>query len=403
MNFSYKKLLPSVMQNTRWGELIEAVQSILDDVRRDKVDILKTQFDIEQMSDEELIYLALKFGKVIPNYDGYTDTSFYLKRQMLSLIPRILNRNTEKGYKYTGYVYALRSNIYPIYQSKIEKFYGWSTIPTTLYFQTPILHPDTEWTSFVEETTEGLQYLNNNFINYDSVYIDSSGVVHYVVGSGPAPGDPLYLGTPQFSSLDSESISNSYTRHLVYSYQPFFIENETEFLSDNTCRALYLDILSNKRRTEVVYFEPTLTIPIDYSGTITKTQYTSYDNVYSGNVMSAYYNANSGIPTYIQIGNGTFSETSLQSGILSVQNLIASFTIGVDVLDTVTTNNSGIVWFQYRKIPVQKYKFQTYSEVAILNESSGVMMYATFPDITYYRQMYSNFNFIFQMNNIGSL
>jgi len=45
MTVNYKKLLPVNIQNTRWGQLIEAFQDlIVNNVKSEKIDIIKKMF-----------------------------------------------------------------------------------------------------------------------------------------------------------------------------------------------------------------------------------------------------------------------------------------------------------------------------------------------------------------------
>ena len=169
MPIDYKKLLPSNLRETRWGELVEAVQSVLNDIKTNKIDIIENQFDIDEMTDTQINNMRDTLGYQFLNYGaGYTSSNRYLKRQLLTILPRILNRNNLKAYQYNFYIYDLIANIFPMtYDS------------TTQYF-TPI----TNWWSWDESVYNVVDRLD---LGVDRIlYYDSFG--------NPVYADPKNLG-----------------------------------------------------------------------------------------------------------------------------------------------------------------------------------------------------------------
>jgi photosystem II stability/assembly factor-like uncharacterized protein len=238
MNINYKKLLPKILQDNRWGEYAEAIQEVLEEIKEDKIDIIKLRYYIENMSEEDIITIAEELGYTIPYYTGYTSQREYLLRQLLTIIPRIQYRNCDDGYQKIAFIYNLIAFAVPTYSD--------------VYRLTPIL----DWDTFDE--VEGAEYeLDRGGDNALYVYIDGGGVEHYIYDTVKNDGyGELYSDTFPFVALDQDDIVGSITRHILFSYQFRGVESATEFISENTCKAMYYDIKNHKRRTEVIYFEP---------------------------------------------------------------------------------------------------------------------------------------------------
>ena len=50
MNFSFKKFIPKVMQETKWGSLTEVWQSIYVDIKNDKIKAIFNQYDFDNIT-----------------------------------------------------------------------------------------------------------------------------------------------------------------------------------------------------------------------------------------------------------------------------------------------------------------------------------------------------------------
>ena len=140
MSIDFKKLLPANLRESRWGEFLEAIQAVMSTIKSDKIDIIENQFNIDLMTDADIIkmrdYLGYTFLSFTDNV-GYTETTRYLKRQILTVVPRILNRNNLKAYKYNFYIYDLIGSIFPMYYDSDNE----------------LLIPKNDWQSF-DETPE---------------------------------------------------------------------------------------------------------------------------------------------------------------------------------------------------------------------------------------------------------
>jgi len=382
MNLNFKKLLPKVLQPTRWGEYIEAVQSVLETIRTDKVNIIKNQYLLDEMSDSEIQRISKELGYAFKSYEGYTSETEYKLRQLLTVIPRIINKTLSKGYKYISKIYNLTDSAYP------------------LYYKENRLAPILDWETF-DETTNVKYVLDRAADNGYFVY--KSGDDYITVYETPKNDglSDLYLDDLSvWESLDQENFVNQITRHILYSFQFNYIENENEYMSENTARSLYYDIVKHKRRSEVVYFEPYLQLETNFSGLTKQIVYT-WDKLTSGEILSVCQSSGditSG--AVIRFGDNYWGENYLSSADVTD---VSNFLFQIDLLTSgeITSGNLNTYCDIYnwsnnelylRKWIVQKNKtVQSFSELAILDQSSACIYYAEFPKINFYEdKMYTN-------------
>ena len=369
MNVNFKKLLPKIMQGTRWAELMESVQSVLETIRINKIDIIKNQYILEEMTVEYILKMAKELGYIISYLDGYTETEEYLKRQLLTLIPRITKKNLSIGYnEYIASIYNLTGIVYP------------------MYYQYSLLWPYLSW------------------------YTSNEGDIDNFILDLPSP-ETLILDTITFPSLDSASSVNALTRHIVYNYSFNNVENSTEFISPNTSFALYSDVKQHKRKTEIIYFEPQINIDTS-SGELTTETYNSWDSTYSSDVISKaypytqsgelYYDLSSGDTirfgdsewTEGEISSGSFSDVkdykfhvdlSLESDLTSGELTSGELLLGCKIYSKTATEIDIKRWITQKNKTVVNF-----SELAILDVDSGCIYYASFPTVNFYNKMYTN-------------
>ena len=267
MALDLKKLLPSNMRNNRWGEFIEVLQNILiDDVKVNKVDIIKTQYQIEQATTAELKRLASMFGNNVQTLTGYTLSDRYIQRSLLTLIPRILYKNTRRGYKNIHYIYNLIGDIFPLYEDNdsgsLKVLENWWTSSEyeeiinildsgddNLLYKLPI------------KLDTGLTTLDqgDELDTYYNVYSSS-------VSSNLPDG---YLDSGDITTLDEVAVLDNLTRHLIFTYKHIFVEDSSDFLSFNTHLTLRDNLKNMKKATEIIYIEPKLEINTNSNGTAT--------------------------------------------------------------------------------------------------------------------------------------
>jgi hypothetical protein len=348
----FKKFLPAVMRNTRWGDLITVFQDIVNDLKTEQISTLRNKFDINLMTDDELFDTAAKFGFSLLSLDGYTSTSHFLRKEVSNIAARIPAKTTRTGYKYIFYNFNLNGEIFPI-----------QLVANTVW--TPI---DTYWT-------------DTSIMHVQDFFLD------------PSPSDTLDSTTGLWiSTLDQTQLDYTLLRNFVLSYKSKYIETATEFISTNTQKVFYNDVLQMKRATEIPYFEHRLEIATNASGLITTKTYYDYAQTLSADMKSIMVKpTSSGLMTFnhIQIGNG--SRTTLNSSISGVLNLVGTLKTGVSgtlgTLQYIAANQTNQIYV--RKKYDNRCTFPTFSEISLHNASSGCLYYSTFPQVKWDAKQYS--------------
>jgi hypothetical protein len=412
MNINFKKLLPRILQDTRWGELIEAVQSVLTTVKTDKIDIIRSRYELDNMTGDDYITAAKELGYVVKNYDGYCDSDEYKLRELYTTIPRMWYKNTYSGYDYLSFIYGLTANVYPLY-----------------YDNQQVLRPVLDWATQDENDTSNFT-LDREGDNAELCYqgdwgLDGEGSflldngetldngIIYVYNTPINDGYAMmYLDDIYGYILDQENIINSITRHILYSYEMKYVESSTAFISDNTARALYYDLMQHKRKTEIPYFEPFLEISTNRSSLYTTENYTTWDSASSGQVRSwvkqnsssgTLYDISSG--DIVRFGSGSYDLT-INSGelITDVENYLFQVKLNISSGEissgTVSSGDLSLGCdiisksedeLEFRKWIIQKNKtVKTFSEIAIWDITSSCIYYAEFPTINLTDTMYTN-------------
>ncbi len=382
MPIDYKKLLPSNLRETRWGEFMEAIQAVLDDIKTNKINIIEDQFNIDEMVLAQINNMRDMLGYQFLNFgEGYTNTTRYLQRQLLTIINRVLNKNSLKAYQSNFYIYNLIADIFPMTYSSV----------------TDTLTPVTDFWTWDESEV----YI------IDKLDLGSDRILYYDDLSNPVyADDPLNWGlsaqtldTDSWPTLDQKTINDSLTRHIIIPYKFVDVENNTYFLTENTLTSFFEDINFTKRATELAYFEPICTINcsgvVGFSGAfdsdmITKEYYYSYDETYSGIVESYFYGSTDlsliGLSGVAQIQFGSGSHDIINGSISGVATpIITSGVINgiINATDTVEVSVTTPTNFNVRRKISQQCVFANYSELALIDANSGIVMYSKFPEITY--------------------
>jgi hypothetical protein len=351
---SFKKLLPKTMQDTRWGSLTEVWQSIWSDTKTDKVKLIFDQYDYESISDDDLKDLAVMFGFNLKSYTGYTSSSYYLQRQLETLVQRIKYKTTSTCYQYQGIPYNLISSGYSITYDNITQLYN------------------------VEESLIGETYLGTTTLDRE---------------------EPSYLDVYYFPTLDGAENLYNLTRNFAFNYIHKFVESTTEFLSINTLKSLNNDIKQFKRVTDRCYFEPYLFFEFEGSGIPTYKQWTDYSGGSSVSQTNIAYTDQ--FTDFAQIRFGDGNHTSF-SGITDVDSFIFGIDYGTLTNKIIESDEhynfrtliseggsySGIVTGQH---------FSGFTEIAIWDSASGCILYSTFPKVQWEDTMFTNIKFDFQI------
>ena len=211
---SFKRLLPKTMQDTKWGSLAEVWQSIWSDTKTDKAKLIFDQYDYESISDDDLKDLAIMFGFNLKSYTGYTSSSYYLKKQLETLVQRIKYKTTPICYQYQGIPYTLISNGYSVIYDDTTQLYSVDeALIGSAYLGTTTL----------DREDPGNQYYVS-IINCDSDLTTDSTPTYYsdtmqIVLIPPAEIlDEAYLDVYYFPTLDGSTYLYSLTRNFVFDY-----------------------------------------------------------------------------------------------------------------------------------------------------------------------------------------
>ena len=438
MNINFRKLLPSILRNTRWAQLIEAFQEVVEDIKSNKIDVLKNQYLVENMSNADIIKMIRELGYNVQNFEGYTNSQEYLLRQLYTVIPRVEYKNVEKGYEFLDFIYNLSSNIYPLYyeEERLKPIYNWKNMVESLDEQYTLDRDGNNALVVYDD------YLNDWMLDSGAFGVDNQTTLDrdliYLFQGNINDGLSLfYLDTEEFPNLDMTYIMNMITRHFLYSYKFDFIEEKDVFINSRTSRALHYDLLRQKRRTEVPYFEPYLEFNTEMStgnistgdistgdistGHVTKETYYTWNKEESTDIMSrAYPYISSGEPGsgniikydmssahVIKFGKGSWGEQHISTGqIMGVNEYqfemylssgdLSSGENGSGILASGDIHIADALIYTENELEIRKWIFQKnkdlkqFSEIAVLDRSSGCLYYAEFPMVNYYSGMYNN-------------
>lgn len=416
MAVSFKKLLPIKMQPTMWGDLLTAYQIIDSNIRTGVVNPIFDQYT-ENASNEELIKLGSFLGIKILSIDGYTLTREYLLRQIRTAVLRITTKTSRLAYKYLSYIYNLDNDIYPMMTSSTGNL---ASKLNTVYdpssqLSTEVIVTDQEGDNkYYDELVTGWETDDDA----DSFYTDIDLISDYTI---EIYGTPRETGLVEaFTDTDTAlttdgviinnqgTIINQLTRNMVYSYYHKFLENEEEWLTKYSCLCLKNDADQIHKATEVIYYEPWLKLESSaISGQVSHQTYYNYDFSISGQIHNVYKSGVISNAHWVQFGTGShWSDISgIPSNISGVQNF--SYHIPSTVISGVVSGEidpyipSGVGGWNYFYDPTsgqfdidfiisERNKFTEFTELALLDSTSGCIFYSTFPKVQWHHSMYNN-------------
>lgn len=359
MNLDFRKLLPSNIRETRWGELASVMQSIYSDIKIEKFLPIKNQKISYLMSNQELFDFCYMLGYTVVKLDGYTSSYQYLYRQAKTLKHRIKKKTTRCPYQTISYIYDLIGEAYPMAYDDINN----TLLPVYDYYD--VIN---SWNPGVTEFDREL--------NLD----------------GTPSGKPMLLfDTPEFPTFDMTGVDKHLTRHIVFSYENYFIEEADKFFSIDTTKALHSDLNFINRITEVIYVEPILKINVLSDNTVTSKIYTSYDGDISINYDSILIGSDfitTNEITVIKFGNGKHTDLDLLNSGSDIEGTII-YTLDVTDETHVKEFNWTDIRFNIAKAITEYCQLEPITEVALF-DISGLVCYCTFPEISFYYKLYSN-------------
>jgi len=416
MAVQFKKLLPTIMRNTRWGELVEVVQNVDTQLRTDVIQPIYNQFTITNSTSEELIRLGKMLGFNILSFnDTYTSTLDYLRKEVSTIVPRIKHKNAKKSYQYTSYVFGLYNELYPMMYNGAGDFIGrLSTLfDPASQIKYAVIITDQEGDNVYYD-----QVIPNWTLDSDLFSLDNGLILDYSI---TIYGDPKQTGLEEsftdsndtletdadistVNNIPTGAIITQLTRNILYCYNHKYLENSSEWLSLYSLKALQNDINQIHKATEVIYYEPWLQLETNSVSGVTSNQvYYNYDFSISGVINSVLTGANLQNASYIQFGTGNYFESisGIPYNISGVQSISYCIPSGVILGVSYCNLPSGVGgWSLYDNatsshldfdfVISEHNKFTQFTELAVLNSTSGCVYYASFPKVQWSPYMNNN-------------
>jgi hypothetical protein len=387
MNFSFKKFLPEILRDDKWGELAEVWQSIYDDLKNDKIRPIFNQYDPDKMSRVEFISLARMFGFDLKTLTGYTETLNFLKKEALFIIPRLKVKTTPLCYILQGIPFNLISTGYSvIYDNNVDKFIGDESLTGDFIYGTTTL--DREDRNY---TYTGSLINTDGSIELDGIPVSEIDNMYRVSIGTFVQKDPSYLDFVEFPTLDGSDLLYSLTRNFIYNYEHKFVESATEFMSLNTLSVLYNDVKQFKRTTDRVYFEPYLKVHVNSDKSITAKDWTDYNGDVLATQQSILIKDN--FENWETIRFGTGAHSTIDVSITDV----ATYSFEWDYTDNTNKIIETLTNYNFRTLITEMQKITEFTELAVLDTSGDCVLYSTFPKIQFDSTMYCNLKFDFKI------
>jgi hypothetical protein len=231
---------------------------------------------------------------------------------------------------------------------------------------------------FVKIQSETFQFdgnsLNQSFPVYDSP--SSTGFSDSFLDSS----NPL--------TLDDSSPVTFITRNILVTWEYPLVENATEFLSDETLRAFYLDTQRLKRATETLYYEPIVNVSYNTSGTVNTTTYNNFEETITAEQKTLLIGSETDLQNVTTIRLGSGSITSFPAPSYCVSGVVLEITSGDIIYDENTFTNPFL-----RKRTRGKDDIPNFTEACFMTADSGIVLYSTFPEVKYHADMYDGIRF----------
>jgi len=382
MNFSFKKFLPKIMEDSLWGELIEVWQSIYQDIKDDVVFKIFNQYDLDNVGEQDLIDLSKMFGWSLLYLTGYTSTFEFLRKEVELIIPRLVTKTTPFSFILTGVPFNLIANGYSVIYDEDEEIYiGVETLTGTSIVGTVNL--DREDQGFIyERSITGL----DRGLTLDATPTLKSDEMYKVSVDPPPYLSQTTLDAVEFPKLDGSLLLYSLTRNFIFSYTHKFVENANEFMSINTQRVLMNDIDQIKKVTNRCYYEPYLHINLKSDKTQTDKVWTDYQGNTLYTQKSILITDNLSQLKTIRFGNS--KHNTIDTSITDVDNFIYEWNF--DITNIILQD---IDHYIFRLNMYERQKLEPFTEICILNESDEIVMYSEFPKVQWHPNMYCNLKF----------
>jgi len=385
----FKKYLPSIMQQTRWGTLIDVWQEIVyNNIKTNIVEKIINQYDIDLMDETDIQGLFQYFGYNCLTLTGYTETFDFIKKELFTLVPRIQKKSTQDYFILQGIPFNLISNAYNLYYDTINNNY----IPNltneySVIYGTEVLDRE-HYYLFLDYIFKTDQ---NNIVDFDPIIQTDN--VYAVEQYQPIQLSETYLDEYDFSQLDSLLYITQITKNILFIYYHKYVENENEFLSENTLKSLVNDINQFKKLTDRIYYTPELQISINQNKELTIQPLYNYQLQKISSIKSILISDDLNSPLRIRFGKG--AHTTIDTSITDVFDFYFEKSIENDCFIIEQENNT--LSFILKIEELQHFDYIT--EFILINKSNNAMVYATFPKIQWLDNMYSSIKIIINVTN----
>lgn len=334
-----RKLLPASLRSIKYySDLINVFQSYLYNDIKSELDRVVNRDKPDTIALQDLPLIFSEYGFELTQGAEFTNSEIYLRREYAVLFKKIPIKGTWRSYQYILYVFALTGAVYPLIvdaYGSLNPVYSWVTIP---------------------------EYLGSD------IFLDTGET----------------LDNNWF--LDAAATSSGITRHILLSYVPNYVEDATQFMSTNTCSALYNDVAQNKRKTEIPHFEFQLHLVGKLDHTVHTDQIQKFDlSATYGIRRTIYINPDLTQVATVQLGDGQY--TTIDTSITGVQNLRAQYNYPGTTFREVTKTTTGIIFNQLINTTTKSVDFR---EIAFLDSLGNCIFYADFPFVHFATNMLSS-------------
>jgi len=370
------KLLPKSLRSGDWADIVDTFYKYMsEDFIPNKIDIIKTQHFFDRLTIENCRDIAYEFSWSITEGDGYTGTLGYLKKEVATIVKRIVAKNARPAYLYNYYCVLLIGDVYPL----LNRPQG--LVPYLLWFTDP-------------DTTHDLLTLD---MGGDPIADTPTSEPDPPLWTLDDPNYPTTVGRDDdYVSLDFFDYTGELTRHILLRYRHRFLEDETQFHSIATSRAFFFDTLQIKRPQQTPHFEPIIDIYVPSDQAVhTKTFY-SEDKSISSDQKSIAFKTSPSLDTIAHIKFGKGSHSIINLSITDVET-----ELGGSLKDTYTVEEFDIdiqtpeIFYSGIQIDSTIRLFDNisenveFSEIIIYNNSMEPLLYTTFPTVRFFKKMLS--------------
>ncbi len=401
MKYDITKLLPVTIREGKWAEFVSAFWETLGIIDNEKISQIKNRNDIDEMNEELLREMCYYLGLDIPEGFGYIETKTYLKRQLFSIVPRIKNRSTWKGYQYIYYIYNTLGHVYPLLHSSqdtLTPWLNWINVPEisddelTLDYEF-IVNGEAQNNLILDADKDNiLRYETTNKLFFDTPP-DGFDETTYKMDNPEIPKWDDLETTPVYAdprndnlyswTLDFFNNVGILSAHILLKYKLISAETESAFMSEPTLNAFRLDIYNMKKTYEVPHLQIDHTVNVSGLNTARIEELKDADGIITGKQVSIIFSDNLSNVAKVKFGrsrhiinNEGFQEpiNDIADALTFTEYLLSDFEI---IVQTQEGNHLTIL------NRIKKHQpFIAFSEVGLFDSDNHCIVYTCFPEIS---------------------